>query len=221
MYALHADYLREKLHKTLTDACLVLLSPAPIPEVSPNNPLHRAIVSLSQNKSLNTSLLTAARFAISDCFVWPCMLAVLLPPPRHWRQQPSLIPANRHLHTDTCMCAAAMEAEATPFIQSLNLQEDKPRVVPGPAPCITYSGQLGDLTVHVAWNGKCDKHQVDYVGTVPASLTAYLATQAFQPHLVISAGTAGGFHSRVSWPGRFVTVWIPLMTAVIVVKVCL
>lgn len=41
--------------------------------------------------------------------------------------------------------------------------------------------------------GKCKIHGVDQVGTVPAALTAYLAMQAFNPDLVLTAGTAGGF----------------------------
>jgi 5'-methylthioadenosine nucleosidase len=56
---------------------------------------------------------------------------------------------------------------------------------------------MGELQVHVAWNGKCAVNGVDNVGTVPASLTAYLAIQALDPDLVISAGTAGGFRSQV------------------------
>lgn len=39
-------------------------------------------------------------------------------------------------------------------------------------------------------------HCVDQVGTVPAALTAYLALLAFQPDLLISAGTAGGFKAQ-------------------------
>lgn len=33
--------------------------------------------------------------------------------------------------------------------------------------------------------------------TVPASLSTYLACQTFNPDLIISAGTAGGFKARV------------------------
>lgn len=37
---------------------------------------------------------------------------------------------------------------------------------------------------------------------MPASLSTYLACQAFNPDLIISAGTAGGFKARVgqTWP---------------------
>jgi hypothetical protein len=56
--------------------------------------------------------------------------------------------------------------------------------------------------VHAVWAGRCAQHCVDLVGTVPASLSAYLACQAFKPDLVISAGTAGGFKAQVcGWVG--------------------
>jgi len=67
-----------------------------------------------------------------------------------------------------------------------------------PAPCTTYSGRASDMDVHVVMNGKCSTHGVDNVGTVPAALATYIAAQAFQPHVIISAGTAGGFKSKVS-----------------------
>lgn len=44
--------------------------------------------------------------------------------------------------------------------------------------------------------GKCRLHSVDNVGTVPAAVAAYLATQIFAPDLIINAGTAGGFKAR-------------------------
>lgn len=71
------------------------------------------------------------------------------------------------------------------------------RRIMGPAPCVTFSGCVGDLQVHVVWNGKCVDHGVDNVGTVPASLASYLAILALNPDLVISAGTAGGFQAQV------------------------
>ena len=37
---------------------------------------------------------------------------------------------------------------------------------------------------------------MDNVGTVPASVAAYLALQTFSPDLLIIAGTAGGFKAR-------------------------
>ena len=67
----------------------------------------------------------------------------------------------------------------------------------GPAPCVTYSGSLGDLKLHVVWSGKCAVSGVDNVGTVPASLATYLACLAFSPDLVISTGSAGGLKAQV------------------------
>ena len=56
---------------------------------------------------------------------------------------------------------------------------------------------MGQLSVNLVWNGKCAINGVDNVGTVAASLATYLAIQAINPDLVISAGTAGGFKSQV------------------------
>ena len=44
--------------------------------------------------------------------------------------------------------------------------------------------------------GRDKEHNVDNVGTVAAGLTSYLACQRFQPDLIISVGTAGGFKSQ-------------------------
>ena len=54
------------------------------------------------------------------------------------------------------------------------------------------------MTVHVVMPGKCTEHGVDHVGTVPSAVLAYAAVQAFQPDLLINAGTAGGFKVRTS-----------------------
>eukprot|EP00983_Pelagomonas_calceolata_P129280 1161593-Pelagomonas_calceolata.AAC.4 len=105
-----------------------------------------------------------------------------------------------------------MEAEAMPFIKRLGLQRDAADSMPvvlitnnfhilhrilQPAPCVTFSGKACDMDVHVVWNGRCGTHGVDNVGTVPAALSTYIAAQAFKPQVIISAGTAGGFKSRV------------------------
>ena len=79
-----------------------------------------------------------------------------------------------------------------------------PDRIPGPAPCVTFSGKLGGLSVNLVWNGKCTINGVDNVGTVPASLSTYLAIQAIKPDLVISAGTAGGFKAQV-WGSVVIT----------------
>lgn len=69
--------------------------------------------------------------------------------------------------------------------------------IPAPAPCVTYSGKHHGVDVHVVWSGHDHEHGVDLIGTVPASLATYLACQALNPDLIISAGTAGGFKARV------------------------
>lgn len=91
----------------------------------------------------------------------------------------------------------AMEAEAAPTIKRLGLQQDEPRILPAPAPCVSYSGTFAGIDVHVVWSGRDQEHGVDLVGTVPASLATFLALQAWpDADLVISTGTAGGFKAK-------------------------
>lgn len=90
----------------------------------------------------------------------------------------------------------AMQAEAAPLIAALGLKQDSPPRIPPPGPCVTYSGSHAGLDVHVVWSGHDNEHNVDLIGTVPASLATYVACQAFNPDLIISAGTAGGFKAR-------------------------
>ncbi|GIL43614.1 hypothetical protein Vafri_1271 [Volvox africanus] len=90
----------------------------------------------------------------------------------------------------------AMQAEAQPLIEMLGLEKDEPPKIVGPAPCVTFSSHHEDLDIHVVWNGKDENTGVDNVGTVPASLSTYLAVLAFKPDVVISAGTAGGFRAQ-------------------------
>lgn len=56
-----------------------------------------------------------------------------------------------------------------------------PCSIPGPAPCVSYSGSYGGAEVHLVWNGRDAEHGVDLVGTVPAALSTYLALQARAP----------------------------------------
>lgn len=76
------------------------------------------------------------------------------------------------------------------------------RSIPGPAPCVSFSGACGGVAVHAVWNGRDAVYGVDLVGTVPASLTTYVSLQAWPAtDLVISAGTAGGFKAQVGGCG--------------------
>jgi 5'-methylthioadenosine nucleosidase len=65
-----------------------------------------------------------------------------------------------------------------------------------PTSACTFSGTCGTLRVHLAQNGPSEQYGVCKVGTNAASLTTYLAINAFKPDLVLSAGTAGGFKAR-------------------------
>ncbi len=58
-----------------------------------------------------------------------------------------------------------MEAEAAPLLDALQLSRDEPPRIPPPAPCISFSGRVQDLDVHIVCNGELD-------GTAPASCRA-------------------------------------------------
>ncbi len=49
---------------------------------------------------------------------------------------------------------AAMEAEALPLINILDLKEDIPQRIAPPAPAVSYSGSKHGLDIHVVRNGK-------------------------------------------------------------------
>jgi 5'-methylthioadenosine nucleosidase len=85
----------------------------------------------------------------------------------------------------------AMEAEAEPITAALRLAET---TGPSDLPCRWYRGAADHLDVLVAVNGVDARFDVDSIGTVPAALNTYAAIQAFNPDLVISAGTAGAWH---------------------------
>ena len=46
-----------------------------------------------------------------------------------------------------------MEAEAAPLLEALQLSRDEPPRIPPPAPCISFSGRVQDLDVHIVCNG--------------------------------------------------------------------
>lgn len=89
--------------------------------------------------------------------------------------------------------------------------------IASPAPCVTYSGSYKGLSVTVVWAGHDTQHDVDLIGTGPATLATYLACQALNPDLVISTGTAGGFRARV-WRqlGAWRAHWWRVMHAAVV-----
>lgn len=88
----------------------------------------------------------------------------------------------------------AMEAEAAPFIKSLQLTKDK-KANPS-IPTNSFSGTVGGIEVIVSLNGEDARRRVDRVGTEPAVLNTYITAQSFKPDLIVNAGTAGGFIKR-------------------------
>jgi nucleoside phosphorylase len=89
----------------------------------------------------------------------------------------------------------AMEAEAQPLIDQLNLQPD-PDFGDPHLPFRYYRGTKGRLQILLALAGKDPRFGVDLIGTEPATLNAYLVFKGFKPDLCINAGTAGGFIKR-------------------------
>ncbi|XP_073267384.1 5'-methylthioadenosine nucleosidase isoform X2 [Populus alba] len=87
----------------------------------------------------------------------------------------------------------AMQTEAMPIVNKLQLKEDLDSVFPKGVPWVRYHGVYKDLHINLVWPGKDSTLGVDSVGTVSASLVTYAAIQALQPDLIINAGTAGSF----------------------------
>ena len=49
--------------------------------------------------------------------------------------------------------AAAMEAEAAPLLDALELRRDDPPAIAAPAPCVSFSGSHFGLQLHIVCNG--------------------------------------------------------------------
>lgn len=60
----------------------------------------------------------------------------------------------------------AMEAEASPLIQHLNLKDEVISAFPA-SPHKTVTGFYKQVKITVVTNGKCSKFNVDNVGTTP------------------------------------------------------
>jgi hypothetical protein len=94
----------------------------------------------------------------------------------------------------TVLVVIAMQAEAMPLVQTLQLtEEDEPSVFPKAVPWKKYSGTHEGLSVHIVVPGKDFNLGVDSVGTVPVSILTYASIVSLHPDLIINAGTAGGF----------------------------
>ena len=93
--------------------------------------------------------------------------------------------------------AIAMEAEATPFIDHLQLQRDED-FFPKETPFHAFRGKHKSCNLTVITNGKDEVYGtgVDNVGTVPAALATFLSLQKMKngndaADLLINAGTCG------------------------------
>lgn len=95
-----------------------------------------------------------------------------------------------------------MEAEAAPMIERMGLTKEHPSKISGRAPVVVFSGEYHGAHVLVACNGKDRKTGMDNVGTTAATLCTYLTVEAYQPDLVISVGTSGGFKARGGAVGK-------------------
>ncbi|MFA6302895.1 MAG: hypothetical protein WC627_07155 [Legionella sp.] len=88
----------------------------------------------------------------------------------------------------------AMSGEAAPLIHKLGLTKSTQKL-----PLLSsevFIGKVKEKDVFLVTNGQSLKHKVDKVATQPAAVTTYAAILAFQPDLIINAGTAGGFEKR-------------------------
>lgn len=86
----------------------------------------------------------------------------------------------------------AMGAEAAPCIEALDLKPEE-NVFDRRLPMKAYCGHRGEIRLMLVTNGIDPRFGVDQVGTQLAAVSAYAAIQQFNPDMVISAGTAGGF----------------------------
>ena len=94
----------------------------------------------------------------------------------------------------------AMRAEGMGLVERLGLEPQTP--LDPDLPAVWYRGQVPrgdgdsgreDLDVAIAFAGEDPIHGCDRIGTIPATLTAYLLCRRFKPDLLVNAGTCGGF----------------------------
>jgi len=96
---------------------------------------------------------------------------------------------------ETILLLVAMQAEADPIIRNLNLHPTQ-RLTDAQLPFKTYEINRTDQHIFLLVSGIDPRYRVDNIGTQAATLMAYAGIEQFQPDLVISAGTAGGFVAR-------------------------
>ena len=109
---------------------------------------------------------------------------------------------HRTHHPCSVLVPIVMEAEATPFVEHLELKpvED---FFPSCTPFLAFTGKHSNTQVTVITMGKDSIYEtgVDNVGTVPASLATFLAVEKLKTtdgdddavDFILNAGTCGGF----------------------------
>ncbi|GJM61966.1 hypothetical protein [Persicobacter diffluens] len=88
----------------------------------------------------------------------------------------------------------AMHSEADPIRDALELEE-MDKLHPS-LPMDSYKGKIGQTELLLLVNGVDPRFQVDSIGTQPATLATFAAIQAWQPDLILNAGTCGAFKSK-------------------------
>lgn len=89
----------------------------------------------------------------------------------------------------------AMQAEAQPLIEQLNLTEDNADFA-SPYPLKVFTGEHQGKKLSIVLNGTDARFNVDNIGTQAAALTAFLTLKHLEPDVLISAGTAGAFDAK-------------------------
>lgn len=87
----------------------------------------------------------------------------------------------------------AMASEASPIVTQLDARE-----IPAVPlmPFKFFEANRGGCRVIVSVNGRDKRHGVDSIGTEAAALNTYVVARQYNPDLIITAGTAGGWMHR-------------------------
>lgn len=88
----------------------------------------------------------------------------------------------------------AMQGEAKPLIRHFGLRHVGGRF--GQLPSQAYEAFYGGREITLITNGTDPETGLDYIGCEAAVLSTHLAISSYSPHLIVNAGTAGGFASK-------------------------
>lgn len=102
----------------------------------------------------------------------------------------AIVSAADQLPIKKVLLVVAMQKEATPMIQDLDLHPLDHSF--SNLPMHGYMGKYHNLDILLMVNGTDPINKVENVATQAATLTTYLGIEYFHPDLVISIGTAGG-----------------------------